>query len=540
MKYIRISNKSAGVNRLHLEKLGLSTKRSDPDTIGQFGSGIKYAPISALRMNIDFVFVGFDDKGDYQLRYRSREEDGIQCVVYDYDTYVKESSFTIDAGTLSWDSEWQIYREVISNAKDNGEWRKELVDGIKQVPYEFAVYIRATPNMFKIYNDHEIYFSENREVIYDCEYNGVSFLKKYDMTERIYHKTVLVHKYNDNDRISLFDYCLKNAEMNEERALKYPNTERVKISKAIAQCQDKDLIKNYLLDKVINYNLIEFTEISEIHWAYTSPSKLWKECFHEVNGKNAVIVSPQQALIAGFISLVKTAGKRPIVVTTNAAFIFLTIGCAIDKGEDCISESAKFDIEEDVDQYPKLVEAMKIASFFEPGLGEMLNPLAVFKPNEEVSIEGITINMSSKEERKILISKDLAENGTIKAILATIIHEYDHYSSGITDSMFREFRNLADKRLSHLMLQLYKETPISLHKGEIKIKTIDLPLYGTLDYVIEYLPNFGWHLVRIGKLLFRLDSNHIIDSKSGVCSVDESGEHFIIKVPRDSQIKRVG
>ena len=46
--YIVISNKAETVSRISLEKLGFSTKRNDAKTIGQFGSGIKYAPIAAL------------------------------------------------------------------------------------------------------------------------------------------------------------------------------------------------------------------------------------------------------------------------------------------------------------------------------------------------------------------------------------------------------------------------------------------------------------------------------------------------------------
>ena len=94
-KYIKIANKSGNVSRIALEKLGLSTKRNDPDTIGQFGSGIKYAPIAALRMGLEWIFTGTDDKGSYVLKYKVEKEDGIDCIVYDYGDYQKSSSFTI-------------------------------------------------------------------------------------------------------------------------------------------------------------------------------------------------------------------------------------------------------------------------------------------------------------------------------------------------------------------------------------------------------------------------------------------------------------
>jgi len=539
MKYIKVANKSDGVNRLHLEKLGLSTKRSDPDTIGQFGSGIKYAPISALRMGLEFVFVGSDDKGDYQLRYTTKEEDGINCIVYNYGTYTKESSFTADAGTMSWDSEWQIYREVVSNAKDNGEWSRSIVDNIEQIPGEFAVYITASSGMKKIYDYHDMYFSESRQVKYFCDYTNISFLQKRDMSERIYCKTVLVHSVQDEDNQSMFDYNIEDAELNEDRALKYTSTERIKISKAISRCNDQELIEYYMLDKIINDSPAELTSISEIHWSLASENPLWRECFHKKYGKNAVLVSPSQSLISGFISVIKSSNKKPILCKTNAAFLFLSNACKIQKAEDVIGQESRFDIEEDISQYTKLLEAMKIVSFFEPDFDKMTVPLAVFKPSNENDILGITINMTDVEKKRILISSDHAKDGSIKELVSTIIHEYDHYTSELPDSMYREFRNLADKRLGSLMYQYYKDTPVSIHKDEIKIKTTDLHLFETLNYVIEYLPSFGWHLVRIGKLMFKLEIPDAQINEIGVCSVDETGDGFRIKIAPNSKIQRI-
>jgi hypothetical protein len=147
--------------------------------------------------------------------------------------------------------------------------------------------------------------------------------------------------------------------------------------------------------------------------------------------------------------------------------------------------------------------------------------------------------MSDEEKKRILISSELAKNGGIKELVATIIHEYDHYTSGFSDSMYREFRDLADKRLGSLMYQYYKDTPVFIHKDEIKIKTTDLHLFQTLDYIIEYLPKFGWHLVRIGKLIFRLDIPEAEINEIGVCSVDETGDGFRIKIAPNSKIQRI-
>ena len=76
-KYIRIRNTADSVSRVALEKLGFSSKRNDPNTIGQFGSGIKYAPIAALRKGWDWIFVGKDVLGSYTMKYAVEVEDGI-------------------------------------------------------------------------------------------------------------------------------------------------------------------------------------------------------------------------------------------------------------------------------------------------------------------------------------------------------------------------------------------------------------------------------------------------------------------------------
>lgn len=541
MKYIKVANRTDEVNRLHLEKLGLSTKRNDPTTIGQFGSGIKYAPISALRMGLDFVFCGSDTKGNYSLRYKPVDEDGIQSIVYDYGDYQKQSSFTVDAGCMSWDSEWQIYREVISNAKDNGYWTREVVDKVENKPGEFAVYITASKGMMDVYNKHDYYFSDDRNVIYSDDYTGISFLDKIDSSMNIYYKSVLVSTLESENRVSLFDYETDNASLNEDRELKEVSSEYIKISKTIARCKDKKIVRK-ILDKMFQKDLLEFSMISEYHWSYTSPSEFWSEMFYDKFSDDAVIVSPEQSLVSGFIEIIKSSGRKPVICSSNSIYLFLS-ACKIDKAEDVIKEEAKYDIDRDITKYPKLVEAMRIASYFEPGINDMRNPIAVFDSKNNSTVVGVTINMNKDSEKQILVSSESASDSTTREILATIIHEYDHYSTGISDNMYREFRNLADKRIANLMFKLYKETPIVIHNGLLKIKTIDLPLFSSLDYVMEYLPSFGWHLLRIGKLEFKLVTPELKSDvsirKSGVCQVDESGENFIINIGFNGTIERI-
>jgi hypothetical protein len=538
MKYIKISNTAiGGVNRLRLEKLGLSTKRNDPDTIGQFGSGIKYAPISAIRMGLDFVFVGSDDKGEYQLRYKVVDEEGINSIVYDYGDYQKPSSFTVDAGSLSWDSEWQIYREIVSNAMDEGDWTREIVDNIENDKNSFAIYISASPKMIDVYNDHDKYFCTNREVFYYCDRTDVKFLQKHDSSERLYNKGVLCHT-EEIQFPSLFDYNFLNGDLNEDRSFKYVSTERLKIAKAIAWTKNKELIKE-ILEEAFETDIWEFNFISDLHWNYVTPSSSWKLQFHKMYGENAVIVSPEQSLIQGLSSLIKAKGMKAKYCTSNAMFSFLK-ECEIATCEDLIDEKYEYITDDDLTKYPKLIEAIKIASHFEPGLLNMPKPVIVFDTQDDEVMLGLTVNVSKEiQQRQIMIAKHHAEGSSVRELVGTIIHEYDHYSSGLGDSMYREFRSLADSRISKLMLSMYKETPAYIHNGIIKIKLKDLPMFSSVDFIIQPVEKTSWHLARIGKLTFKLNIGDEKISLSGVAMPDKTGEELEINIGHNGTISRL-
>ena len=251
-KYIKISNQSENVSRIALEKLGLSTKRNDPDTIGQFGSGIKYAPIAALRMGLDWIFTGQDDKGQYILKYKVEKEDGVDCIVYDYGDYKKSSSFTVDAGVLSWEDEFQVYREAIANAMDEAKtsgttWSREIVDAkdVKSNLNEFSVYITASPNMMEIYNDHDKYFLENRTPLFENKsgHHKVAFYKPINRNVHVYHKQVMV--YENEDYTSMFDYEIQNLKLNEMRTVADEWSMNYRIAQAVCECNDISIIKQF-------------------------------------------------------------------------------------------------------------------------------------------------------------------------------------------------------------------------------------------------------------------------------------------------------
>ena len=500
MSYIKITNQASLVNRLSLEKLGLSTKRDDPGTIGQFGSGIKYAPIAALRMGLEWVFTGNDNEGGYTLKYQIVDEFGINSIYYDYgNEMMKPSSFTLEAGMMSWEDEFQVYREAISNAKDGGDWSREIVDTIgSPVENEFSVYITASPAMLALYNDHDSYFCDNQIVV--STFNDIKILKPIDGTLKVYCKSVLVHE-SDDIRNNIYNYEVNSASLNEDRELKSLTTTAYDIVKAIAKISDESII-DQILETALSRNQTtwEFDGHYGSIYSYTSPTPEWKKVFHKKFGDNAVVLSPEESVIPGIETHVKTRGKKPVRCTSKGLYTFLTeIGTPL--AAKLISEEFIHEVDERIENYPKLSAALRIAETYEPGLLKMNKPVAVFKTKAD-DILGMVIN-SEKDisEKQIVVDQSHATNSNIYELVATLIHEYDHYSTGITDNMYRQFRNLADNRIGRLVVDAYQKNLIDINENGFWIKVEDLGEFGGLNYNI-YETEIGGLIMTIGRKKF--------------------------------------
>jgi hypothetical protein len=533
-KYIKISNYAPCVNRLSLEKLGYSSKRNDPDTIGQFGSGIKYAPIAALRLGLDFVFTGTDDKGSYILKYKSQVQDGINCIVYDYGDYTENSSFTLEAGIMSWDNEFQIYREAISNAKDGGFEKRSIVNKITVEKDTFSVFITASPAMMEIYNNHDLYFCENTNKLFS--HLGSSILEKKSKDFRVFCKTVLVHK--DSQVNSMFDYEINSAGLNEDRNLRSLYSNEYDIIDLYSKLKDQELQTKIIKKALSDSTIFEFKNISDSKWSIYSYDKSWANSFYSIFGSNAVIVSPMLQTIENISYRIKEYGCEPVNINSIGLYTLLEksgIETALSK----LGEKAQYDTEDDISQYSKLVEAIKISEHFEPGLKKMKLPIVVFSSlSSELKVLGQVVNLK-EENAQIMIEKNHAINSDVPNLISTIIHEYDHYSSKITDSEYREFRDLADKRIGNLFYHMYKESIGVLHNGTIKFKSIDIMKLKTLNYVIEYSKVLGAHIAKFGELVYLLNIGDEIIQKNGVLSVSDNGEEFYVNINKQGTMERL-
>lgn len=480
MKYIKITNQVGIVNRLKLEKLGLSTKRNDDSTIGQFGSGIKFAPISAVRKGIPFFFVGNDNKGGYCLSYVVKNDEDIESIYYQYQDYDKPSSFTVDAGLLSWETEFQIYREVIANAMDEAKislkpWTIDVVDDVPTTPAEneFSVYIGLTDEIAEIHNNFDKYFSSNRNPIYTSSDERVKLYWPIDDTLRVYCKGVLVYstehyakKYGDSSKArGFFDYEFSDISLNEERTVRSEYEMNNRIIKTLAELEDSNLVDLLLKNMINSSENSEYYEIKVIpQYIWNSSmhphSKCWLDSFAN-NFANGLILAGS-FINFNILETVKSRGFNPVVIKSSSIYEFLE-NANLPTAEKLLGENMVWDFSMGFEEYDGVVLANKILTdVYGESYSESVTPiLGTFShSDEDATMLAFHTKMQQDDsiaEPKILINRRHASEAKIEELIATIVHEWDHFATGIDDGDFngRMFRNVADERIGNLIFKLW-------------------------------------------------------------------------------------
>lgn len=475
MKYIKVTNKTGNVNRLRLEKLGFSSKRDSQETIGQFGSGIKFAPIAAIRKGMEFVFSGNDDKGSYNLAYVIKDDEGIPSVYYKYDDYEKPSSFTADAGLLSWESNFQIYREIVANAIDEAKitgeaWDIEVVDidKIEPVEGEFSVYITATDEMIDINNNFDKYFSINRTPIWTYG-NRAAIYQPIDNVFRVYCKGVLVYSEENtsNTPVSgIFDYELNDIGLNEERTVKNFYEVKYHICNTIFANIDDEGICKHIIESFINIEkdylqdkYFETSEMSEFTYENSDVNPIMSDVFERLFPKTIVEISTSCSV--NFMVSVKSRGYKVLEIETNPFFAFLKRN-NVPTYDRLFGDYFLHKVEMGISKYPVLEMAFDMVKNVIPEIKDIENVIGIYFDDEDKTTLAMTSTIRLNEDdeipKKILFNHNHAENSPIKKLIGTLIHEWDHYRSDIGDGndMGRRFRDLADETISELIYRIYK------------------------------------------------------------------------------------
>ncbi|MDG6938053.1 MAG: hypothetical protein JRN42_05890 [Nitrososphaerota archaeon] len=211
-RWLRIGNLGK-IEEGALTILGASTKRDDPEKIGYFGSGLKYAAAVLMRNGIPFrLFSGEKEIefGTVPKAFRGRTFD-----VMTIDG--KETGFSTDMGP-DW-KPWYAIREIYCNALDEDCPVCGIADEPRPAKDATRFYIPLDhPELADVLNNWSKYFSgERRDVAMSADGCKVFHPLEEGIT-RAYRKGVLCYEGQTNR--ALFDYDMDWFEINESRELK--------------------------------------------------------------------------------------------------------------------------------------------------------------------------------------------------------------------------------------------------------------------------------------------------------------------------------
>lgn len=445
--FVKISNEASEVNRLFLEKLGVSTKRDDDATIGQFGSGAKFAPIAALRNGWRWVNVGSDNRGDYMMEYAVENIDGFDVVVFDYgDGERRESSYTLDAGVLSWEDPFQIFREAFSNALDakicdGADYSIEIVDEIVHEPGVFSVYLTAAPEIVDIVDNLKNYFLLDREPVAIS-----SNVKAYACTDgipRVFYKGVLVYEGSTDDGYALYNYEMDNLTLNEERRVRAEYQIQDQLAAFLAFLEDDRVIKKF------------FDADGETHWELSqvnkwriqaySPNDAWPHFWLDKHGDDAI---PVLADLWKLSSYVKLNNKKPIKVYNETLEFLITDTGLVQSAVTVAGDEVDFNfVELDAFEQAQFELAKQVAK---PVIGDadIVTEWKWFSPSDKQSN---VLGIAKMEEYAIYLNKNILWDQT--SLIGTIVHEYQHLFHQVDDDD-RAFRSCADNTIADLLVRI--------------------------------------------------------------------------------------
>jgi hypothetical protein len=493
--YIKITNETEGFSRLYLELLGVSTKRDNDDTIGQFGSGTKFAPIHALRNGWEWVSTGHDDDGLYTMSYKIDSDNaaGIEIVQFVYEdedgvVTTKDSSYSTGAGELGWDTSFQIFREAFANALDahyefDASYWIDVVDEIGEPVWgEFSVYITADDDLRDIKRNFDRYFSIDRtDVIFEDELGSKMLTKLPGETDggaRIYHKGVLVYgpELGGSSVTSLYDYDLDKVVLNEERTLKNMSGNEGKCIAELFGGNLKynndgidvvvhDLIDNLKYDKGLEtfewkFMPYQFTMSTWNEWTEADDANAFGKVFTDAAKDeyaddvtpDVAYVSEENGAYAEIAMKLKERGYVGLVVSKAMYNLLETTGA--DENMDKNILGTEFDHEfislESKDQRFLDLAQETLISY---DMDIMCYPIKVIKATaRNKHIMGKAVREDGNEF--IFLNEALIKSRNMKQLIGTMVHELDHLISNADDGS-REFRDAADNRLGDLILKHY-------------------------------------------------------------------------------------
>lgn len=216
---------------------GLNAKESVSDAIGFFGTGLKYAISVLLRTDHTITIYSGLDKIEFRIKEDQFRGKDFNIPQYRIESrgYWTDLPFTLELGK-TWEV-WQAYRELASNALDEGGGVIES-DATGGVPDKTIIELTGQPISEVFKNRHEVILPENPlPTTSDVEIRNTP-------SSFIYYKGI---RANTLQKPSLYLYNIRAPmTLTEDRTIRDTLTMSTKIAKAVMESQDETFIKKII------------------------------------------------------------------------------------------------------------------------------------------------------------------------------------------------------------------------------------------------------------------------------------------------------
>jgi len=423
MNYLKISN-IGEIDVLSLSLLGASSKRGDDSKIGMFGSGNKYALAYLLRHGYEIsIYSGTKEIkiGTENQTFREQSFDVITVNGV-------ATSITTEFGK-DWVL-WQAIREIYCNSIDEGGANMEYVAHPEPKENETHFYIKSRGEVVSFVGDFDNYFSENKQVLFECSY-GKILAKSKASSLCLYRKGI---RCMESDKMSIYDYDLPHISIDENRLVRYSWEVPAMIWNMVYKCTDKRVIRN-VLEACNDTSMIECfsSDFSNPVESYMSVEYI--EVLKELT------IAPRA--LSGLISM------DEIGSTTIIPSKIFEQAQAIVTNENLPTKFKVHNSEFYVELVPSPLHKATIDKAVE-----------FFKETDYLGVIGYEVTIARFENKeiygfadfknqKIVVSEMCIEKG-VQSVIETMIEEYIHLKYEVKDET-RSFQNAAITEITNLL-----------------------------------------------------------------------------------------
>lgn len=302
------------------ELIGASTKRNQQGKIGFFGSGLKYSIAYMMRANIGFrIFSGERELTFTSSREVLRNQDFERICINGNPT-----SYTTTMGP-TWKEAWFIIREIYCNALDETNCQMvKHTDNINAIEGKTRIYIELNPELDKMINQWDAYFSLDREPLFTDNIYTSSLGSEEIIPSGSYYarqNTNVLRKtegvvYRKGVRVYvnaglLYDYDFSWVNINEDRTVKNTYPLAYAFADLMGRFSDENYVTSILRTGAEETPCREYRDINS-----TSPESALSEKWVDYSKKYLLVV---KEISGRYVEQMSRSAKEVLLIPAHFA-----------------------------------------------------------------------------------------------------------------------------------------------------------------------------------------------------------------------------